>query len=68
MIKKRRIYRSKSIFQEDEWYCLNCPVWVWPNHWFNEFPQFEHLIRREGNLSMIKLKSFNTDPLKPQKQ
>ncbi len=36
--------------QEPEWICLNCPGWVWSESWFNEFPQFEHLIKRQGNI------------------
>jgi len=34
--------------QEKEWICLDCPTWVWPESWFNELTQFEHLIVREG--------------------
>ncbi len=49
MIQKSRTYQIKSIFGEKEWYCLSCPVWVWSDYWFDEFTQFEHLIKREGD-------------------
>lgn len=46
MIQKRRnIFARPS--QEIEWKCLSCSVWVWPESWFNELPQFEHLIKRQ---------------------
>ena len=41
------IEKSGGIYQEKEWYCLSCPGWVWPNSWFNELTQFEHLIKRQ---------------------
>ncbi len=47
MIPKYKMTQERSIFSEKEWICINCPVWVWPESWFNEFTQFEHLIERE---------------------
>lgn len=36
-----------ALYKEKEWVCLSCPVWVWTEHWFDIFTQFEHLVRRE---------------------
>ncbi len=49
MIKKKRTFRSRFIFKENEWFCLDCPIWVWSESYFDEFTQFEHLIKREGD-------------------
>lgn len=47
MVQKETLLKFRSSFQDKEWICLNCPVWVWEESWFNQFPQFEHLIKRE---------------------
>lgn len=49
LIAKNKLLHSRSLFQEKEWMCLNCLVWVWPDSWFEQFPQFEHLIKRQGD-------------------
>lgn len=47
--KRYMISQLTTIHGEKEWVCLNCPVWVWSESWFDEFTQFEHLIKREGD-------------------
>ncbi len=49
MISKFLKTQFRSIHGEKEWFCLSCPAWIWPDHWFDEFSQFEHLIKREGD-------------------
>lgn len=47
------IVKFEPLFKEKEWICLNCPVWVWPDSWFNEFTQFEHLIEKRVKKTKI---------------
>ncbi len=47
MIQKIRLLKLRSFLQEKEWFCLDCPIWVWDQSWFDEFTQFEHLVERE---------------------
>ncbi len=54
MIPKHRLLKYRSTFQEKEWICLDCPVWVWDESWFDEFHQFEHLVKRDGELDKNK--------------
>lgn len=49
MIASSKGYRSKFVYSDTEWKCLSCPIWIWQESWFNIFPQFEHLVTREGN-------------------
>jgi len=49
ILKTKRIVGARNMFIEKEWVCPVCPVWVWSDHWFDEFSQFEHLIKREGD-------------------
>ncbi len=67
MVAKPRSYKRGISFQEKEWICFNCPIWVWSESWFEEFPQFEHLIKRGGERIRI-MKSSKFEYLKPQKQ
>lgn len=45
---KENSFYFKTAWYEKEWFCLDCPPWVWPNSWFNELTQYEHLVKRDG--------------------